>query len=318
MTRLHGFSATLVGALALCVGGCDTTPSSTPTPSASSAPVSPQPNPATLRMPAGSTQRVTNVPMVPGMPLPVASVEANVNPRKLPAYEGPTGAVEGTIKMRGDRPESVALSLPPACEGARPTYEKSYREGPGRTAADVMVAVTGYDGYVPAKGDAVQVTIDNCAFSTRTVVATYGQRIDVSNVDARNSFVPVLMGAQSTSMMVAVSNGNPVKLYPLHVGQYPLIDNMNRPWMRADVIVLKYATHAVTGLDGHYRIEGIPVGEVNVDAYLPSLDVTVGKKDVKITEGTTTKVDLVLEPTKKPVPAAASGSAAGPKVPPVK
>jgi hypothetical protein len=318
MTRLHRIPATLVGAVALCVGGCDTTPSSNTTTSASSKPISPQPNPATLRTPASSTQKIKTVPMVPGMPLPVASVDANVNPRKLPPYAGPTGGVEGTIKMRGDRPESVALDLPPACEGARPTYEKSYREGPARTVADVMVAITGYDAYVPAKGEAARVIIDQCAFSTRTVVATFGQRVEVSNIDAKNSFVPVLLGAPSTSMMVAVPNGDPVRLYPLHVGQYVLADNMDRAWMRADVIVLKYATHAVTGLDGHYRIEGIPVGEVDVDAFLPSIDVTAGRKKVTITEGQTTKVDLVLESTKKAEPPAVSASASGPKVPPVK
>ena len=54
--------------------------------------------------------------------------------------------------------------------------------------------------------------------------------------------------------------------------------------MVADVYVLKFATHAVTGLDGRYEIKGIPVGKVKVNADLPVLRKT-DEKDLEIKEG---------------------------------
>ena len=48
----------------------------------------------------------------------------------------------------------------------------------------------------------------------------------------------------------------------------------------------------MSGLDGRYVIEGLPVGKVRVDALLPVLRKTTGK-DIELREGDNT-LDLVL------------------------
>jgi hypothetical protein len=95
----------------------------------------------------------------------------------------------------------------------------------------------------------------------------------------------------------------------MEVGHYALIDGMGKKWMFADVFVLRYATHAVTELDGHFRISGIPVGKVKVSAYLPLLDAQLHPeagipqpsvdRDIEIKDGETTQVDFVV-PYKAP------------------
>ena len=83
--------------------------------------------------------------------------------------------------------------------------------------------------------------------------------------------------------------------------------------MKAEVFVLKYATHQVTSLSGRYRIEGIPVGELSVDAWLPSVDIQQNKK-VSLSEGQTLTVDFELafdrakydEARKQPEPASSA------------
>lgn len=263
-----------------------------------------------LRLLPGLKQRPRPLPLASAIPIPAASVDDSVNPNKLPPYAGPTGVVEGVVKFKGEKPVEVSLSLPDACRGAAATYGKSFREGSGRTAADVLVAVTGYQGYVPAPGPNVRVVMNDCAFNRRTVALTFGQRIELLNDDSKNSYIPMLVGESAPAHMVAVPHGDPVKLYPTRVGHYLLADEMNRPWMKADVYVLKYATFAVTGLDGAFRIEGIPVGKVNVSAdvpwIVPAIDKTV---EVTVEEGKTTKVDFTLEVKKAPPASAGSGAA---------
>jgi hypothetical protein len=183
--------------------------------------------------------------------------------------------VEGVVRVSGDPPPKKPLDIPFACGEAYATYGKAFREGNGRTLGDVLVAVTEYEGFVPPATDAVPVTIHGCAFDKRMLALTYGQRIEVQNSDAAQFFLPTLLGSEMPAQIVAVPRGDPVKLYPLKVGHYVLADGMNRDWMYADVFVLRYATHAVTGLDGHFRIAGIPVGKAKVSAYLPAADVVL-------------------------------------------
>src|SRR5882724_9898635 len=109
-------------------------------------------------------------PYATGIPVPLAKVEAALNPGRLPPYAGPTGTIEGVVTMTGDLPPKRDLDISFACGEAYATYGKAFREGTGRTVADVLVAVTGYAGFVPAAGDAVPVKIHGCAYERRTVV----------------------------------------------------------------------------------------------------------------------------------------------------
>jgi hypothetical protein len=221
--------------------------------------------------------------------------------------------VEGVVHVSGDPAPKLPVEIPFACGEAYATHGKVFREGNGRTLADVMVAVTEYDGFVPPSGDVVPVTIRGCAYDKRTIALTYGQRIEVQNADSAQSFLPTLLGADLPAKNVAIPRGDPVKLYPLRVGHYALADGLNRTWMYADVFVLRYATHTVTGLDGHYRIAGVPAGKVKVSAYLPAIDAALHPEvgfekssvevEVEVKPGETARADFVM-PYKAPKPAA--------------
>jgi hypothetical protein len=270
-----------------------------------------------MAYPTVRTDDVDAGPLAPGLPVPASKVEAAVNPSHLPPYSGPTGVVEGTITVSGDAPPRLGVPIPFACREASATYDKVFREGNGRALADAMVAVTGYNGYVPAQGEASKVKIHGCAYDRRTIVMTYGQHIEVSNTDLE-PFLPTLNGANMPAQLVAIPRGEAVKLYPMEVGHYALIDGLGKSWMYADVFVLRYSTHAVTGLDGHYRIAGIPVGKVKVSAYLPLVDAQLHAqwgsahssldRDVEVKDGETTKVDFVI-PFKAPKPASKTAPA---------
>lgn len=226
--------------------------------------------------------------------IPRERLDAVLNPRGAAPYEGPVGVVEGTVVIRGAQAPKLDVAIPRGCGDALASYTKLFREGTGRTLADALVTVTEYEGYVPAKREAKVVPIRGCAFDTRTVSLTFGERIEVANRDAKMSYLPQLVGGRHPVDMVAVPKGDPVKLYPTEVGHYALADGMARRWMHADVYVLKYPTHDVTGLDGKFRIEGVPVGKARVTAYLPAIDESV-EREIEVKAGEPVSLELVLE-----------------------
>jgi hypothetical protein len=222
----------------------------------------------------------------PKLPAPVASglpdpayVSSVVNPDGMAAYDGPTGTVRGRIIAKGDTsPElpAVLAKVPAHCGAGRETYGRLFREGPGRTLADVLVAVTGYKGYVPEQRSTVRLEAKDCSFGTKTIAMTLGQRIEVLSKDAE-AYVPELLGERGQAQLVAIpgaSTGS--SLYPTKVGRFLLIDNL-KLFMAAEVLVLKYPTHAVTGLDGRFEIPNVPVGPVMVSALLPVTGASAGK-----------------------------------------
>ncbi len=230
-----------------------------------------------------------------GIPGDKQKVLDAINPAKAAPYSGPTGAVAGTIRIVGDvapPPEPVTGLTDPQCRVGVPFYQSLFREGPGRTAADVLVAVTGYSGFVPAPEPSVTVTIDEaCRYDKRTVVLSYGQTLRVKN-DGPRPFNPLLKGSPAAALFVVTPKSDPVTLLPHAPGRF-LLEDAAFSYMRAEVFVLKYSTFAVTGLDGRYSIGRIPPGQVKVSALLPTGMLTV-EKTVVIKEGETAGLDLEL------------------------
>jgi hypothetical protein len=258
------------------------------------------------------TQQDAGAPR-PGIAL--ERIEAENNGTKQALYSGSTGSVEGTITIAGDAAPDITPYLdkiPGTCADAQGFYGRLFREGPNRQVADVLVAVTEYHGYVKPKSDHVQVLARGCSWDRRTIALTFGQRIEVRSGDSQ-AYVPQLLGAPSGALLVAVPKGDAVPVLPMEPGHYVLIDSM-RLYSKADVFVLRYPTTDVTGPDGHFRIDGVPVGPAKLSAMLPSTGST-GAKPVTIESNRTAHVDLVLtfdKSTFKPRGAAApSGSSSG-------
>jgi hypothetical protein len=244
-------------------------------------------------------------------PLTRELVDKTVNAANLPVYSGKTGTVRGTITVKGDEAPvltELIAKIPSKCAPAREVYGKLFREGMLRSLADVLVTVTGYDGYVPAKSEARLVEVRDCAWDARTIALMFGQRIDVRSKD-REPYLPDLLGGSMPAQLVVMPNAkDPVSLYPMKVGRFGLADSLH-PFMLAEVYVVKFPTFAVTGLDGKYEISGVPVGEVTVNALLPATMV-VAEKKVKVSADQAVVVDLEIVFDKKkhgpkPVEAAA-------------
>lgn len=295
--------ATIVGisALVCAASACKTQP--TPTPMGSSS--------TPLASSAPPTKPVNAIPVTS------AAVMAAVNPNGLAPYSGPTGTVEGTIFVTGDpAPPQMGTSFD-GCPAAATVYGKQFREGAPlpdgrRPLADAMVGITGYSGfYLPEGHEAQRVTIDNCAYSQRTVVLTLGQALEVQNL-TQDTFAPELENEPAPALMMAAPGSDPVKLYPTKMGRYRVIERTSHKWMEVDLFVIGHRLHSVTDTSGHYRIEGVPVGKLTVSALHPFIEISLDggrqqdvKREVDVQAGIVTKVDLTI-PYAKVAPRPAS------------
>ncbi|HYQ45548.1 MAG TPA: hypothetical protein VER11_26355 [Polyangiaceae bacterium] len=249
-------------------------------------------------------------PVASSLPIDPKIVSATVNAKGEAPYSGSTGTISGLITVTGDpapdMPEVIA-KIPSDCAGAKDTYGKLFREGAGRALADVVVGVTGYSGYVPELAPAQVADANGCAWNARTYMLTFGQSLDVRSRDSR-PYVPDLMGAKLKAQLVALPRGEAIHLYPEQPGRYQLTDSM-RLFMLAEVIVVKFSTHAVTGLDGRYVIPRVPVGKVKVSALLPATMAQV-EKEVEVHAGELVELPLSVAFDRKEWDARRGGSPA--------
>ena len=244
------------------------------------------------------------------IPIPEQRIEAINNANKQAPYQGATGTVEGVVTMVGDAaPDMTIDKIPADCSIATNTYGKLFREGAGRSVADVLVAVTGYKGYLKPKADHVELLARDCAWTKKTIGVTFGQRIEVKSSDTR-PYIPQLLGGPAGALLVAVPGGDAVPVFPQEPGHYVLIDSM-RLYSKADVFVVRYPTFDVTALNGRYRIEGIPVGPVTVSALLPSTS-SADSRQVTVAANQTVSVDFALKFSRSAMQPQAAPSATGP------
>jgi len=168
-------------------------------------------------------------------------------------------------------------------------FGKVFREGPGRSLADVLVAVTGYDGYVTSDETDVVVRAKGCAFHTRTVAMTFGQRVVIQGEDNR-PYVPEILGQVQPAQLFVLPTMPRVSIAPQNPGHFKLVDSM-RLFNVAELYVLPYRTVSVTAIDGRFEIQGIPAGKARIDALLPQTSGVTGR-DLTIEAGKTLEINL--------------------------
>lgn len=266
---------------------------------------------------AAPTQSALPAPVASGLPGDPKRVSGVVNPKNEKPYEGPTATLRGVVRAAGDAPSphpELLKNIPSECAKARDYYGYAFREGPQRELESALVTVIGYQGYVPEKDPVVRLEAKDCSWGTQTIALTYGQSIEIVSAD-KNSYVPELLGSKMKTQLVATPfRKGTATLYPPAPGRYVLVDNL-RLFMTAEVLVLKYATHDVTGADGRYEISGIPPGKVKVNALLPTTGA-VEEREVVLKAGEATELDLTLAfDAKKYEAALAAASSASINVP---
>jgi hypothetical protein len=231
------------------------------------------------------------------------SVLAVVNPEHVPAYTGATGSLEGTIFVEGEPAPDLHLDFT-GCPQSATTHGKQFREQASatdvskRVLADAVVGITGYVGFsIPQTREAVTIIAKDCQLSARTVVMTFGQYIALKNGDlgdVKTYYAFELAQSPTPAMRVAAARSDEIRLYPIRPGADRLVEKMGRPFMSADVVVTLAPLYTVSALDGHYRIDGIPVGKLDAHAAHPTPHMRGVDKPIEIVQGAVTQLDFTI------------------------
>lgn len=226
------------------------------------------------------------------------TVASAINPNSSPTYRGATGSVEGTITVTGDPAPSTGFDFS-KCPDAERIYGKTFREGlplpdGSRPLADALVVITGYAGFViEEKSPVKQLTFEGCALSARTIDLTFGQQIAVTNKDVK-LHAPQIDDNVLPALMVAPPNGDPVFVYPRKPGHALLSDQMGPAYVVADVYSIYQPLHTTSDLSGHYRVDGVPIGKLEVNVRLKTINKDV-IRSVEVIAGVVHKLDIALE-----------------------
>jgi hypothetical protein len=214
-----------------------------------------------------------------------SATPSSASPASSAAYSGPTGVVKGVVRISGDEPlpAPLASTIPVGkCFKAHERHKLLFRKAADGGVADVLVAVTGYEGDVPKSTSPINVTLEDCSFDTRTIAMTYGQSIHVKNRGPRAG-MPQLVGVPTPAVLAAIPGGEPIVLTPHTPGQFQLVDRSN-PFAEVDVYVVHYPTIAVTDEQGRFEIPGVPVGKAKVSILMPATGLTE-EKEVEVKAG---------------------------------
>jgi plastocyanin len=207
---------------------------------------------------------------------------------------GPRGnaAVTGTVSFTGAPPANprIDMSSEQACRA-------KYSNGPtdpqvvvrnGRVTNVFVYVKSGLPANATYTAPAQPVVLDQdgCLYKPRVLGVMAGQTIDIKNSD------PVLHNikavprvnrgfniSQPTSGMVSKRTFNrPEQMVPLECNVHS--------WMHASVGVMSHPFFATTAEDGTFRIQGLPAGTYEIEAWHEKLgtrtmNVTVGEGETK-------------------------------------
>jgi len=211
---------------------------------------------------------------------------------------GSTGKIVGKVTFEGTPPEMPELPRfnadgtpkDPAC----PTHEKAeYLVTGGGGVKDVVVRLP--VGAAPApKTPPAPAVIDqkDCRYAPHVVALVAGQKLDLKNSDDTLHNIHTYKGDES-DQNIAQPKGTPDRAVAVDVppGDTPFHVRCDvHPWMSAYALVSDNPHFTVTGSDGAFELDNVPIGTYKLEAWHPHL----GKKvvEVKVVGGKTAEASF--------------------------
>ena len=194
------------------------------------------------------------------------------------------GTVTGKINFTGTAPqnEQISMGADPTCASLHsdPVFAETVLANPNNTLKNVFVYVKeGLQTKPAAPSAAVTIDQKGCQYTPHVFGIQAGQPLEILNSDA------TLHNIHSLSKETKEFNlGMPIQGMKLtkKFEKPEIMVKMKcdvHPWMMGYIGVVNHPFHAVTGEDGSFKIENVPVGEYELEAW----HETYGTKTQKIT-----------------------------------
>lgn len=226
-------------------------------------------------------------------------------PAPLTVPTGPFGWIEGKVIARGTlpplRPHRVDGSLVKQCGAETPDLSLVVGEG-----GTLQFAVVSVDDAAPTalRADFAPALLDQkgCVYRPAVVATRAGQSLKVRNSDPLLHNVRAMNAGERMpifNVMMPVENLTIDKKLPTQAGLVELQCDVH-PWMHAWAVTFAHDLYAVTDADGHFRIDGVPVGHHPVKLWHPRMGLRRVELDVQADAGTTLELGWEVSDTAAP------------------
>lgn len=192
----------------------------------------------------------------------------------ISASEAFGGTVTGTITFADPPPPMKAIDTAsdPACaamHAGEPLVNEALVLGEGQTMANILVRIT---KGVPEKeyavpSEPVVMTQAGCRFEPRMAVVMTGQTLRVLNPDGIMHNVNGVPRANRPFNRAMPKNITELDLTLDKTEDAFMMRCDIHPWMRGYVAVVDHPFFDVTEKDGVFKIEGLPAGEYEIEAW---------------------------------------------------
>ena len=210
-----------------------------------------------------------------------------------------SGTIVGVVKFDGERPKRKKLNVTADHDvcGKKPIPNDDLvvSKGLGVRWAVVSISKIGSGKPFPAEDpeNPVQLDQNGCRFRPHVVVVPEERTLQILNSDGilhnvhifamKNEAVNRAMLGRVTSMDVSFDRKERIRV---GCGVHK--------WMSAWIVVAEHPYFAVTGKDGTFRLENVPVGTHTVKIWHEKLGKQ--EREVTVTPGQDTRVEFVLKP----------------------
>lgn len=183
-----------------------------------------------------------------------------------------TGHIMGTVNFEGTPPENPTIDMSDegqcaaAYEGMPRDPEVVVRDG---RLANVFVRVTGGlpAGPYPMPGAAAAIDQTHCLYTPRVQGVMVGQPLEIQNSDSLLHNIkaqpdanrPFNISQPRAGMTTTRTFNAPEIMVPLECNVHG--------WMQAYIGVVEHPYFATSGPDGSFRIDGLPQGTYQVEAW---------------------------------------------------
>jgi len=208
------------------------------------------------------------------------------------------GSIAGTITYDGKVPslKPYDMSADPACDakhgGGKGAENQMLVLGPGNALANIFVQIKNApSSSAPVPKDAVVIDQNGCLYEPRVVGVRVGQPLQFRNSDGILHNVHGLpkenkefnLGMPPSLMEKDVALNKPEPVFKVKCDVHP--------WMNSYVAVMSHPYFAVTGTDGTFKIDNVPDGSYEIEAWHEKLPAMTGTATVS---GGTATVDFTF------------------------
>ena len=212
-------------------------------------------------------------------------------------------SISGTIKYEGEVPKfnEIKMDADPICltHHTAPVYPQTLVVGEGNTMGDVFVYVK--NGLAkkdyPAPAEPLVIDQKGCQYNPHVAGVMAGQTVKILNPDGTLHNVHALCKVnQEFNLAMPKFRTETTKVFDKEEFMFPLKCDVH-PWMSGWLSVMTHPFFAATKPDGKFKIDNLPAGTYEIEAWHEKLGTQ--KASVTVTGEETKEVNFTFSKPQK-------------------